>query len=156
MIHVSDVMSTIVRTCYDWDTLEVAAQILWESDIGCVVVVDERRRPIAMLTDRDVAMAAYTQGIALRQGRVSSAMSKHLLTVRSDATTREVELIMQDNQVRRLPVVDDEHRLIGVVSLSDIARTTANDPWLWPAASGVVRTLAEVASRRARAAVAAE
>jgi CBS domain-containing protein len=65
------------------DDLAAAAAVMWDHDCGCVPVVDSENRPIAMLTDRDVCMAAYTQGLPLRAMSVSSAASKGIFTVAS-------------------------------------------------------------------------
>ena len=68
-----NLMNRAVCTCSERDSLEQAARIMWDSDVGCLVVVGEEGRPIGMVTDRDLTMAAYTQGVALRDASVSSA-----------------------------------------------------------------------------------
>jgi CBS domain-containing protein len=59
--------------------VEQPARIMWEADVGCVVVMDGKQRPVGMITDRDVATAAYTQGVALRDSRVEFAMATHVI-----------------------------------------------------------------------------
>jgi CBS-domain-containing membrane protein len=75
-----------------------------------------------MLTDRDICMAAYTQGVALLDASVGSAMSWDVCVCdASDNITSAAER-MRDRQIRRLPVVDKTQRLVGILSMSDIAR----------------------------------
>lgn len=95
---------------------------MWERDCGSVPVVDQENRPIAMLTDRDVCIAAFTQGKTLLDLRVASAMSSHIVTcgVYDDIST--AESIMRARQIRRLPVVDGTGAMVGILSLGDIAR----------------------------------
>jgi CBS-domain-containing membrane protein len=94
---------------------------LWDHDIGALPVVDEAGLPIAMITDRDVAVAAYTQGQPPHQIRVHSAMSKAAFTTRIGDSLADAERLMRNHQVRRLPVVDESSRLVGVLSWSDVA-----------------------------------
>jgi CBS domain-containing protein len=121
-MKVSDLMTKGVRTCHQHDSLNRAAQLMWENDCGAVPVVDADMKVIGMLTDRDICMAAYTQGVALANASVGSAMSCDVcICGESDNITSAAER-MRDRQIRRLPVVDEENRLVGILSMSDIAR----------------------------------
>lgn len=108
-------------TCHADDPLHTVARRMWEGDVGAVVVVDEDEHPVAMITDRDVAMAAYTQGRSLEQIRVGLAMSRELHVVREDSPLGAVQHAMQNHRVRRLPVIDESGRAVGLVALSDLA-----------------------------------
>ena len=121
-MKVSELMTEDVKTCYQHDSLNRAAQLMWENDCGAVAVVDSELKVIGMLTDRDICMAAYTQGVALGGASVGSAMScdVHVCTP-SDNITSAVEA-MREHQIRRLPVVDKAEKLVGILSMSDIAR----------------------------------
>jgi CBS domain-containing protein len=121
-MKVEDLMTTEVGSCRAYDAADQAAKIMWEQDCGAVPVVDQDGRVVAVLTDRDVCIAAFTQGRALSDIRVSSAMSRRLWSCRPDDDVKDAEKAMRTNQVRRLPVVDVEGRLIGILSLSDLAR----------------------------------
>jgi CBS-domain-containing membrane protein len=74
-----------------------------------------------MLTDRDICMAAYTRGRPLTELPVSGAMSTRLHTCRAGDTLRSVLELMSARQIRRVPVVDDDRKLLGIVSLADVA-----------------------------------
>jgi CBS domain-containing protein len=103
------------------DMLEAPARIMWENDCGVVPVVDEEGRAVGMITDRDICMAGYTQGRQLWQIPVSVAASKALVAVRPTESLQRAEEIMRTHQVRRLAVTDGDGRLLGVLSLNDLA-----------------------------------
>ncbi len=121
-MKVRDLMTSDVKHCGVNDSLNRAAQIMWESDCGCVPVVDEQARPVGILTDRDVCMAAYTQGVALAAASVASAMAREVYSCGPADSLAEALKQMKTHRVRRLPVVDDDGRLVGIISLNDIAR----------------------------------
>jgi CBS domain-containing protein len=114
-------MTSSVYSCSPEDTLTDAARIMWDKDCGCLPVVDADRRVIAMITDRDICMAAYTQGAPLHAARVASAMSKSLVVCSPDASHAELERLLREKQLRRVPVVDDEGHLLGIATLGDLA-----------------------------------
>lgn len=121
-MKVKDLMITDVKTCADYNTLNTAAQIMWDNDCGCVPVVDKEGRVVGMLTDRDISMAAYLQGVPLTGSTVMSAMSKEIVSCKPDDDLLTAELIMRQKKVRRLPVLDGDSRLAGIISINDIAR----------------------------------
>jgi len=124
-MKVAELMVEEVTACSPDDALNRAAQIMWENDCGCVPVVDRAARLIAMLTDRDICMAAYTRGGTLKDIKVSAAMSSELFACKPDDDLLEAQKMMRERQVRRLPVSDDKGRLVGVLSLNDVARAIA-------------------------------
>ncbi len=121
-MKVEDLMTRDVRTCAPSDSLNDAARIMWERDCGCVPVVEGDGTVIGMITDRDICMAAYTQGRRLMYMTVDSAASKDVVTIGKDESLRRAEELMRAAQVRRLPVVDSAGRLVGLLSLADLAR----------------------------------
>jgi CBS domain-containing protein len=121
-MKVREVMLTDVKTCFDYNPLNTAAEVMWENDCGCLPVIDRERHVLGMITDRDACMAAYIRGLPLDQIPVTTAMSKHVYFVSPDDDLRAAEEIMREHQVRRLPVLDDCRRLMGIVTLNDIAR----------------------------------
>jgi CBS domain-containing protein len=122
-----------------------AAQIMWEADCGCVPVVDDDGKPIAVVTDRDLCMAAYTRGQSLSSMSVSTAASRRLISVRQDAEIATAEHLMREYRVRRLPVVSSDGRLVGILSVNDLARRVQDGrPRNDLSSEGVVMTLAEI------------
>ena len=127
MLRVQQMMTQNVHCCRAEDSLECAASVMWEKDVGVVPVVDDAGRAIAMLTDRDVCMAAYTQGKALGELRVGDAMSKSLFGVHPTDPVSEAENVMREQQVRRVPVVDADGRLVGILSQGDLVLEAARE-----------------------------
>lgn len=119
---VHDAMRTRVYVCAPEDTLARAAQLMWEKDLGCLPVCAPGRQALAMLTDRDIAMAAFMQWKHLAEASVESAMSRSLCACSPDDELGQAEEMMRANQVRRLPVVDAQGVLVGLLSLGDVAR----------------------------------
>jgi CBS domain-containing protein len=124
-MKVGQLMMRTVKTCRPADALSAAARVMWEHDCGCVpVVVDEGggARVVGMLTDRDICMAAYTQGRPLQAIKVASAMSHRVCSCRDTDSLMVALNVLRTNQLHRLPVVDADDHLIGLLSLADIAR----------------------------------
>jgi CBS domain-containing protein len=119
---VHDAMRKRVYVCAPDDSLARAAQLMWEKDLGCLPVCGPGRKALAMLTDRDISMAAFMQWKHLAETSVESAMSRSLCACSPDDDLAQAEQLMRANQVRRLPVVDAEGVLIGLLSLGDVAR----------------------------------
>lgn len=120
-MEVKKMMVHDVKTCRAHDSLNVAAQIMWECACGCVPVIDEQRRPVGFLTDRDICMAAYTQGAPLQALRVETAMARNVISCHADDEIANAARIMRETGVRRLPVVDRDGSLVGLLSLDDLA-----------------------------------
>lgn len=121
-MQVEELMNREVSTCRRDHTLDCTARIMWEQDCGIVPIVDDLRRVVGVITDRDVCMAAYTQGRPIQEIPAWSVMSRHLQTCHANDSIEQAEQIMREHRVRRLPVTDAGGRLLGVLSLSDIAR----------------------------------
>ena len=121
-MNASELMTSHPKSCSPNDSLQRAAQIMWEADCGVVPVVDDQNHVVGMITDRDITMAAYTQGSALWQIPVSSAMAKQVHGVREKDSLEVIEALMRRVRIRRVPVLDSEGRLKGILSMSDLAR----------------------------------
>ncbi len=143
-MKVAQVMTRGVATCNSRDSVAKPAQIMWENDCGCVPVVDDDGRAVGMITDRDICMAAYTQGEPLANIPVSRAASYHLVAVLEDDGLDRAQSLMQKHQIRRIPVTDDRGRPIGMLSMNDLARRAVGGERNGVAAETVVRTLAAV------------
>lgn len=121
-MNVGALMSRDVFTCSVYDSLNEAARIMWEHDCGCVPVVDARGKVVAMVTDRDICMAAYTQGRPLYAIGVSTCASKKLVAVHEGDDLDDAEALMKEHQIRRVPVIDSNGYPIGILSVGDLAR----------------------------------
>jgi CBS domain-containing protein len=110
------------------DSLQRAAQIMRDHDTGFVPVVDDHstKRLRGVITDRDIAIRAVAEGRS--DARVGDAMSSSTLrTVSPDDSEKDVLRAMQDAQVRRIPVVEEGQRLVGVIAQADIATHDIGD-----------------------------
>jgi CBS domain-containing protein len=121
-MKIGEIMSRNVRTCQPTDSINQAAQIMWEENCGSVPVVDGDAKVVGIITDRDICMGAYTQGRPLGAIQVDTVLSKSVFTVRETDSLHHAEQLMHDAQVRRLPVLDADDRLVGIVSIGDFAR----------------------------------
>ena len=124
-MKVEQLMTRNVHTCRSHDRLQRAAQIMWEHDCGVVPVVTEGNgtgRVVGMITDRDICMAAYTQGARLQDVAVGSAMSHEVFSCRPTDSLAVALRVMRTNRVHRLPVVDQNDHVVGLLSLADVAR----------------------------------
>ena len=149
-MKVAELMTKPAQTCKASDTLERAAQIMWESDCGAVAVVNDDGQTIGVLTDRDVCMCAYLQGKPLSDIPVTVATSRSLVSVHPDDALDLAQVLMESARIRRLPVVDGDGHPLGLIGLGDMARHMANAPR--PnglSADGVARTLAAVSQPHA-------
>jgi CBS domain-containing protein len=124
-MHIKDLMSHPAVTCAAGDHLDVPARLMWEYDCGVIPVVDDDGRLCGVVTDRDICMAAYTKGQPLHAIPVETAMAAQVLICHPDDAVEHAEQLMRNGQVRRIPVVDANGRLEGIVSVNDIARATA-------------------------------
>ena len=120
-MKVEQIMNRGVKTCGPQDSLNRAAQIMWEEACGAVPVVDEQSRPIGFLTDRDICMAAYTQGKPLDALRVETAMARKVVSCGVEDDLGSAAQLMRQNRTRRLPVIDHNGELVGLLSLDDLA-----------------------------------
>lgn len=117
---VSEIMTRDVQIISPEDSLQTAAQLMAVYDFG-MVPVGENDQLIGMLTDRDITTRAVARGLHPAQCRVSDVMSPEVNYVYDYETVEEAARSMSDLQVRRLPVLDRDKRLVGIVSLGDMA-----------------------------------
>jgi CBS domain-containing protein len=131
-MRVDKLMTRQVTSCGPDDTLARAAQLMWEGDCGCLPVCagDGVNRVAGVITDRDICMAALFQGKALGELRVADVMTRQVQVCRPSDTLADVERIMRESRIRRLPVIDGEGGLTGMISLADLAREAEREQTL--------------------------
>jgi CBS domain-containing protein len=155
------VMTTALRTCGPNDTLNLAAQIMWDEDCGVVPVVDKTGLLIGMLTDRDLCMACYTQGKSPNEAGVAHAMSRVTYSAYRDASLAEVLGLMKVHRVRRVPITSETGQLLGLITLADLFGHLPEQRQLSALEAALVDALLTISekhrpSRTVRAALAAE
>lgn len=124
--NVRDVMTANPATVSEKDTIRDAAKIMAREDTGVVPVVDGKK-VVGMITDRDIVVRLVAEGKDLGSAKVTEAMSKGVKSVREDAPVSEVLTLMSSAQIRRVPVVNGNQELVGIVSIGDIATETNQD-----------------------------
>jgi CBS domain-containing protein len=127
MTTVADVMTRDVRTMKPNDSVVEAAKCMDEMNVGVIPVCDGDKL-VGMVTDRDIVV----RGVAAQQGELKSmkladVMSGHVRCVHEEDDVDQVLSEMADAQIRRMPVVDGNDRLVGIVTLGDIAAKNPDD-----------------------------
>ncbi len=133
-MKISEVMTRNVKTVTPDTTAQEAAGFMLSEDAGSMPV-SEGDRLIGMVTDRDIAVRGVAKGRG-PETPVRELMTDQVICVREDDDVDDVASKMSETQVRRLPVVDEDDRLCGIVSLGDLSRET-NDESAHQALEGV-------------------
>lgn len=123
-MKVREVMSTNPVCCLPTDTAQKVARILRDNNIGSVpVVADQQSRElIGMITDRDLCCSVLADGLDPNSTSVGSFVTREPVTCWDGENLEKCESAMQEHQVRRIPIVDGQNKVIGIVSQADLAR----------------------------------
>ena len=120
---VRDVMTSDPACVRENDGIVEAARIMKREDAGVVPIVDGDRKLMGIITDRDIVVRLVAEGRNPLDCKVNEAMTKRIRSVGEDATVDEVMSIMRGANVRRVPVCDAGGRIVGIVSMGDLAET---------------------------------
>jgi CBS domain-containing protein len=123
-MKISDVMTPNPKTVAPGDDIQVAARIMRDEDAGSVPVVQDGR-VVGIVTDRDIVIRAVADGDF--DCTVEDIQSDDVVCATADMSTAAGAELMSEHQVRRLPVVDDDDRLVGIVSIGDLAVKEGRD-----------------------------
>jgi CBS domain-containing protein len=119
---VKEVQTFDVKACGRDTDLATVAKMMWDGDCGAVPVVTDDHKVIGMITDRDICIATATRAKTPADMRASDVISGNgVHACRSDDDVRIALRTMRKHRVRRLPVLDEEQRLNGILSMSDLA-----------------------------------
>lgn len=116
-----------VWTATPEESVREAARRMTLEEIGTLVVLDEERRPLGIVTDRDVTVRCVGEGLDPDRTDVGSIMTAPVSTVQEDTPIEEAAARMAGWGVRRLPVVDAEERLVGLLSIDDLLELLAEE-----------------------------
>ena len=122
-MDVTSVMTPNPVSCRPDTTLREVARMMLDNDCGEIPVVDEAMRPVGVVTDRDIVVRIVAVGRDPQTVRASESMSSPATTVSTDAKLSDVIDVMESRQIRRVPVVDLDGKLCGMVAQADIALT---------------------------------
>ena len=119
-MSVGEVCNRLVDLAEPNETVRVAAQRMLQRQVGCLVVVDPTRVPIGILTDRDLVVKVMAKGLSADETTVQQVMTINPHFVHEDTPIEDALRLMRVGSHRRLPVVDGDGRLIGLVSIDDV------------------------------------
>lgn len=126
MTRIADIMTRSVATIARDDTLQTAARRMREMDIGSLPVTDGSAL-CGMVTDRDIVIRGVAEGMVAQEAIVSDVMTEEVRWCNENDSVEQVLDTMGDAQVRRLAVLDAEHRIVGIVALGDLATRQSAD-----------------------------
>ena len=109
------------------ESAQVAANRMKNENVGTLLILDAVKRPIGILTDRDIAVRVVAQGLDAEETTVEQVMTAHPRWVGSKAPIEDAIAIMRSLAVRRLPVVDKQERLVGIVTVDDVLELVTNE-----------------------------
>lgn len=124
-MNAMELMTRNVVTCRVDENLACAAQRMWEADCGVIPVVTHDGVLVGVVTDRDICMSTLFSGRPANAIGVVEAMSKQVAFVRPGQDLEAVLRLMAELRIRRIPVVDNGEMLLGIISITDIAREAA-------------------------------
>jgi CBS-domain-containing membrane protein len=120
IMKAQDVMTRDVQSCRPETSIAQVAALMWDYDCGAAPVVDDSDRVIGMITDRDIAIAASTKGRPATEITVREVISGNVYACAADEDIKSALNTMRRERVRRLPVISDDRKLAGILSINDI------------------------------------
>lgn len=143
-MKVQEFMTSAVESCQPTTNLAAVAMTMWRKNCGIVPVVDESRRVVGVITDRDICMAVATRHRRPEELAAREVMAERPSSIHPEDDVRMALETMRAEKVRRLPVVDAERRIQGIISLNDVvlrAKPAGALPTPGPSANDVLATL---------------
>lgn len=122
-----EIMTRSPRTLQREDTVQDAARLMSDQNCGIVPVVDEEGRLVGLVTDRDLVTRVLATDDATADTRVGDVMTRDVQAIRPQETVHDVIALMGAKQIRRVPVVEPENRLVGIISMADVATRAQYD-----------------------------
>ena len=120
-MRVKECMSSNVIKVEPDEKISQVANLMKENDIGCIPVCDKENKVVGFITDRDIVIRCVANNENCSNTKVSEVMQKHIIKTTADTDIEEATRVMKENQIRRLPVIDNG-KIVGVLSIGDLAR----------------------------------
>ena len=145
-MQVKEIMTADPACCTSENGLQEVAQMMVDNDCGEIPGVENREKnlPIGVITDRDIVCRTVARGLNPLDLTVADCMSKPCVTVTPDMSVQECSRILEENKIRRVPVVDADGSCCGIVALADIALHASSS-----VAADVVKEVSEVTAAAA-------
>ncbi|MBI5167079.1 MAG: CBS domain-containing protein [candidate division NC10 bacterium] len=116
----SSIMNKKVVALRPEDKVAKAAKFMRERGVGCILVLDEEKRPLGILTDRDIVVSVLARGLDPKATRLKQVMTPNVVVAKEDEILLRAARAMAEARIRRLPIVDGKGRVVGIVSVDDI------------------------------------
>jgi len=119
----SEIMTKDPECCVPSDSVMKAAQLMKSEDVGPIPIVEDKKEKklTGIVTDRDLAIKVVAEARDPKTTQVEEVMSEGLVTCRENDDVQSVLKLMEDNQIRRIPVVDQSDHLLGIIAQADVA-----------------------------------
>ncbi len=145
-MYVEELMTSCIWACTPDTTLDQAVRLMEEHDCGWLPVVPGRGRHsvVGVITDRDICLAAHHHGTSLKNVLVREVMSVDVVTCSLKDEVSTAWSLLRRSKVRRLPVIDEEGQLVGLVTLAQLARFAGERAPLGASTMQVAKTLASI------------
>lgn len=124
-MQASDIMTTNPRYCSPRDSLQGVAKIMRDADIGEIPVVDEQKKPVGVITDRDIVVRCVAEGESLDTCLVDTYMTAPAVSLPEDASVEDIANAMAKEAIRRIPITDKQGKLCGIVAQADLEYSAA-------------------------------
>jgi CBS domain-containing protein len=124
---IKDVMTRRAECAHPTDSIAHAAERMKKLDVGSLPVCGDNEKPVGIVTDRDITTRATARSSDPADTTVADVMTPNVIYVFEDQSVEEAGRLMEDKQVRRLLVFDRDKRLVGIVSLGDLALKTRDE-----------------------------
>jgi CBS domain-containing protein len=147
-----DLMTTPVQACRPDTDLAAVTKLMWDHDCGFIPVVDASGTVTGVITDRDICIATATRRLLPEHIAATQAMTRQVRACLPDDSVSDVLNAMKTSRIRRLPVIDDQGHLQGVISMNDIVIAAADSRQV--PATEIVAAMANICAHRSVAAVA--
>ena len=125
----SEVMTKNPACCSPADAVSKAAQLMKKDNVGSIPVIEteQSKKLVGIVTDRDLALKVVADGRDVKSTKVADVMTHKVVTCHVDDDLQKAVDAMAEHQLRRMPVVDNEYKIVGIISQADVA-TRANQP----------------------------
>jgi CBS domain-containing protein len=125
----NEVMTKDAICCLPTDSTAKAAQLMKDENIGSLPVIDNEQSQtlVGIVTDRDLTLAIVAEGLDAKATKVAAVMTREVITCLTDDDLQKALDAMTEHQLRRIPVVDHDHRVVGIIAQADVA-TRLDEP----------------------------
>ena len=125
----NEVMTKTPVCCLPNDNVAKAAELMKSENIGSIPVIEneQTQKLVGIVTDRDLALKIVADGLDAKSTKVEAVMTRKVVTCLADDDLQKALDAMAEHQLRRIPVVDDDNKIVGIISQADVA-TRADEP----------------------------